>query len=51
VTPTKRPAFSGFNFRPSPLQQATQGFSLKQSSLSSATGTPNAGEQYEVKVW
>lgn len=31
----KKPALSGFNFRPSLLQQATKGFSLKQSSLPS----------------
>ena len=36
----KRPALSGFSFRPSPLQKATQGLILRQSSL--ATCTPSS---------
>lgn len=39
ATPAKRPALSGFIFRPSPLQQATQGFSLKKPILSASTAT------------
>ena len=43
--PAKKPALSsGFSFRPSPLQKATQGLILRQSTLTppSTSGTPHA---------